>query len=136
VQCSKIIWLHSLPATGKSILASFIVKNLLEMKEMCAYYFFRFGDQTKRSLSACLCSLAFQMAEQLPSFRKMLLEISETGINLEKAEVRTIWQNIFSPAFFETALGNTFYWIIDGLDESDSPGLLVELIQSISTSTK
>jgi WD40 repeat protein len=131
---SKVLWLHALPATGKSILSSFIVNNLLETKAMCAYYFFRFGDQTKRSLSACLRSLAFQIAEQLPSFRKTLHKMGNTGVRLEKADARTIWQKVFTSVLFKMTFTNTFYWVIDGLDETDSPRLLVELIQSISSS--
>jgi WD40 repeat protein len=131
---SKVLWLHALPATGKSILSSFIVKNLLETKAMCAYYFFRFGDQTKRSLSACLRSLSFQIAEQLPSFRKTLHEMSNTGVRFEKADARTIWQKVFTSILFKMTFSNTFYWVIDGLDETDSPRLLIELIQSISSS--
>ncbi len=56
---SKVLWLHALPASGKSILSSFIVNNLQETKAMCAHYFFRFGDQTKRSDKAIIkCLLA------------------------------------------------------------------------------
>ena len=130
---SKVLWLHALPATGKSILSSFIVKNLLETKALCAYYFFRFGDQTKRSLSACLRSLAFQIAEQLPSFRKTLHKMSNTGVRLEKADARTIWQKVFISVLFKMTFSNTFFWVVDGLDEMDSPRLLVELIRSISS---
>ena len=131
---SKFIWVQALPATGKSILSSFIVNSLLETKEMCAYYFFRFSDQTKRSLSACLRSIAYQIAEQLPSFRRALYELTKTGVKLDKADARTIWQKVFTSLLFKMTLSDNLYWIIDGLDEADSPQLLVELIRSISTS--
>lgn len=131
---AKVIWLHALPAAGKSVLSSFIVSNLLETKITCAYYFFRFGTQTKRSLSACLRSLAFQIAEKLPSFRKALYEMSKTGVRLEKADARTIWQQVFTSVLFKMTPTTSFYWVIDGLDETDSPRLLVELMQSITAS--
>ncbi|KAG9236956.1 hypothetical protein BJ875DRAFT_455082 [Amylocarpus encephaloides] len=132
---SKVLWLNALPATGKSILSSFIINTLVDEGKLCAYYFFRFGDRTKQSLSACFRSLAFQIAEQMPAFRKALYEMSNTGIKLEKSDARTIWQKIFISILFKLKVNDTLYWVIDGLDETDSPRLLVELIQLVSTST-
>ena len=131
---SKVGWLHGLPATGKSTLSSFIVNNLLETKAMCAYYFFRFDHPAKRSVSACLLSIAYQIAEQLPSFSKALTELSQTGIKMDRADARTIWQRVFTALLFKMTLSHTLYWIIDGLDEADSPELLVELLHSIANS--
>ena len=59
---SKILWLYGPPASGKSVLSSFIIEYLNSLDISCSFFFFRFGDQTKRSPNALLRSLAYQMA--------------------------------------------------------------------------
>jgi len=54
--------------------------------------FFRFDDQSKKSLATCLRSLAFQTAQQLPEFQRALNGLSDTGLKLEKFDARTIWK--------------------------------------------
>ena len=129
-----MLWLHALPASGKSILSSFIINHLLE-ESFCVYYFFRFGDQSKRSLSTCLRTIAFQIAEQLPQFRRALLDIRVSAKTLEKTDAKTIWEKVFIGILFKLRLTMLMYWVIDALDESDHPQLLVELMQSIPNSS-
>ena len=49
---SRIVWFSAPPASGKSVLSTQIIKFLRESNDLCQYYFFKFDDQTKRSLSA------------------------------------------------------------------------------------
>lgn len=130
---STILWLHALPASGKSILSSFIVSHLLE-KSVCVYYFFRFGDPLKRSVSNCLRSLAFQIAEQLPEFRHALNSAQFSTGTLENANAKTIWERVYIGVLFKMRFKTTMHWVIDALDESDHSKILVELMQSISRS--
>lgn len=129
-----MLWLHALPGSGKSILSSFIANHLRE-ESFCVYYFFRFGDQSKRSLSTCLRTTAYQIAEQLPQFRHALKDIRFSAGMTEKTDPKTIWDKIFVGALFKLRLPTIMYWIIDALDESESPQLLVELMQSIANSS-
>ncbi|KAL8819163.1 MAG: hypothetical protein Q9223_002339 [Gallowayella weberi] len=128
-----MLWLHALPGSGKSILSSFIIKHLLG-QSFCVYYFFRFGDQSKRSLSNCLKSAVYQIAEMIPNFRLALMDISSTSKTMEKADPKTIWDKIFVGVLFKLRLPTTIYWIIDGVDESDHPQLLVEMMQGVANS--
>lgn len=131
---AEVLWLHSFPGSGKSILSSFTISNLQETEFICAYYFFRFGNSSKRSIGSCLRSLAFQLAHQIPAFQKELYNLGLTGVRFEKADARTIWKRIFTSVLFKINIDSTIIWIIDGLDEADSPRILVELIRTISTS--
>ncbi|KAE8453869.1 hypothetical protein EG329_007645 [Mollisiaceae sp. DMI_Dod_QoI] len=133
-QSPTMLWLHALPASGKSILTSFIINHLLQ-ECFCVYYFFRFGDESKRSLSACLRSIAFQIAEQLPRFRRALKDLRISSKTFEKTDARTIWDKIFVDILFKMTFSTTIYWVIDALDESDHPQLLIELMQSIAKSS-
>lgn len=129
-----ILWLHALPASGKSILSSFVINHLLE-ESFCVYYFFRFGDQSKRSLSTCLRSIALQIAKQLPQFCRALKDIQISTKTMEKTDAKTIWEKVFVGVLFKMRLTTTIYWVVDALDESDHPQLLVELMQSIPNSS-
>ena len=129
-----MLWLHALPGSGKSILSSFIINHLLE-ESFCVYYFFRFGDQSKRSLSDCLKSTVYQIAERVPNFRYALMDMSSSSKTLEKADPKTIWDKIFVGMLFKLILPITMYWIIDAVDESDHPQLLVEMMQGVAKST-
>ena len=129
-----MLWLHALPASGKSILSSYVVNHLLETS-ICAYYFFRFGDQSKRSLSTCLRTIAFQIAEQLPQFRRALQDIRFPTKTAEKTDAKTLWEKIFVGVLFKIRVKTTMFWIIDALDESDHPQFLVELMQGIHESS-
>ena len=131
---SGILWMHALPASGKSILASYIITLLLDLYRPCSYFFFRFDDHSKKSLAACLRSLAFQIAQQLPGFQRALNSLSDTGLKLEKADARTIWKKVFQDILFKSSLSTGLYWVIDGLDESDSPKLLIDLLSSLNSS--
>lgn len=129
-----MMWLHALPATGKSVLSSFIANQLLEKESVCAYFFFRFSDESKRSPSACLRSIAFQIARQLPAFRRALKSIHFATKTLEKTDAKTIWDKIFVRALFKLRFATPIYWVVDALDESDNPEQLVELMRSVSNS--
>ncbi|KAL8788977.1 MAG: hypothetical protein Q9213_001386 [Squamulea squamosa] len=125
-----MLWLHALPGSGKSILSSFIINHLLQ-ESCCVYYFFRFGDQSKRSLSTCLRTTAYQLAEKLPQFHHALKEIRSSNKTLEKADPKTIWDKLFVDVLFKLRFPMTLYWIIDALDESDHPQLLINLMQDV-----
>ena len=125
-----ILWLHALPASGKSILSSFIISHLLE-ESCCMYYFFRFGDRSKRSLSSCLRTIIFQTAERIPQFRRVLNDMRFSTKTLEKTDARTIWEKIFVGVLFQIRVSTTMFWVVDALDESDHPELLVEMMQAL-----
>ena len=129
-----MLWLHALPGSGKSILSSFVI-NYLGEKSICVYYFFRFGDQSKRSISTCLRTIAFQIAEKFPLFRRALRGIRFSTKTAEKTDAKTIWEKIFIGVLFKMRIQTTIFWTIDALDESDHPQLLVELMQSIASSS-
>jgi len=130
---TAMLWLHALPGSGKSILSSFVIDHLRK-ESLYVYHFFRFGDQTKRSLSTCLRNAAFQIAEQLPQFRQALSKARASTKTLEKTDPKVIWEKIFMDILFNLKFTETLYWVIDALDESDQPQLLVEMMQSISRS--
>ena len=131
---SHIAWLSAPPASGKSTLSTQMIDHLRSSDKACQYFFFRFGDQTKRSLNALLRSLAFQTAKEIPVFRRKLLDLTNEGLRLENTDAVVIWQKVFESVLFNIESTTSLYWVIDGLDESESPKALLDLLQGIPNS--
>ncbi|OHE99782.1 NACHT and WD domain-containing protein [Colletotrichum orchidophilum] len=132
---SHVLWLSGGAAAGKSVLSSFIVNSLVESGACCQYFFVRFGDQKKRTLSLMLRSIAYQAAQKIPDFLAKVNELVDEGINFEVADPRTIWDRIFKSILFTIDFQEPLYWIIDGLDEADNPRAVIRLLTDISSSS-
>ena len=131
----SLLWLNGGAATGKSVLSSFIINSLVEQGVSCQYFFVRFGDQKKRTLSLLLRSIAYQIARSLPVFMQRLLQLGDEAIDFESADPRTIWERIFRSILFKIEKSQPLYWIIDGIDEADDPRALIRLFTDISLSS-
>ena len=129
----RFLWVNGLPGSGKSVLSSFVIEYLKRLGGNCQCYFFKYGDQSKRSPNSLLRSLAYQIALDVPEYRLRLQKLAEDGLNLEKAEARLIWQKLFASALFNLNFGKPLFWVIDGLDECDSPQSLLSLLAATST---
>lgn len=130
---SKVLWLHGPPASGKSVLSSFIIEYLRSLDISCSFFFFRFGDQTKRSTNSLLRSLAYQTANQLPSFKDKLRKLYDDGLHFEKTDARTIWKKVFIGNLFKMDVQDPLYWVVDALDECDSSQHALDIFSGIST---
>ncbi|KAI9804038.1 MAG: hypothetical protein M1833_000319 [Piccolia ochrophora] len=131
---SSFLWMRGPPGIGKSVLSTVIIQHLRHLEKNCRFFFFRFGDVAKRSPGALLRSLAFQVAQIVPEFRSLLAKLSESNIRLESQEARVVWQKIFAPALLNRKITTPLYWVIDGIDECESPQSLVKIFSGISTS--
>ena len=131
----SLLWLNGGAAMGKSVLSSFIINSLVEQGISCHYFFVRFGDQKKRTLSLLLRSIAYQIARSVPGFLQKVLHFVDEGVDFETADPRTIWERIFKSILFKMEEGQPLYWVIDGLDEADDPRALIRLLSDISLSS-
>ncbi|OTB13649.1 hypothetical protein K445DRAFT_162386 [Daldinia sp. EC12] len=134
-KASSILWLNGGAATGKSVLSSFIVNHLVERDACCQYFFIRFGDQKKRTLSTVLRSIAYQTALAIPDFLRKLLEMADEAIDFENIDSRTIWERVFKSLLFKMETRKPLYWVIDGLDEAHDPRSIFKFLSDISSSS-
>lgn len=132
---SSLVWLSGGAAAGKSVLSSFIINNLAEQGLCCQYFFIRFGDRRKRTLSLLLRSIAYQLASSKMALLEKILQLREQGIDFETASPRTIWERIFKGIVFKLGGDEPIYWVIDGLDEADDPRGIIKLLSEVSGSS-
>ena len=125
---ARVLWLHGVAASGKSVLSSFIIDRLVQSGLRCQYFFIRFGDRDKRSLGSLLRSIAFQIAQALPTFRQGIVRLIEEATKVDTADAQTIWQRIFKSVLCKTRIEAPIYWIIDGLEKSDNSRAFIKMI--------
>lgn len=130
----RTLWIKGKPATGKSVLAGYIINQLKESGQACSYFFFKHGDKSKSSLDRCLRSLAFQMASTYTEAGDAILEMQSDGVCLDRVDERTLWRMLFLSRIFQATMPR-YYWVIDALDEcSNSPALLPSILSNLSES--
>lgn len=132
-QVSNILWINGHPGSGKSVLASFVIKHLLDSTRKCEYFFFKHDDSTKRCASSLIRSLALQIAHDIPAFGDAIHKMNESGLRLEKHDAKSIWQKLFVSTLFNLEHG-PICWVIDALDESDSMHAVIEMLSNVSSS--
>ena len=130
-----LLWVNGGAATGKSVLSSFIINSLVEQGVSCQYFFIRFGDRRKRTLSLLLRSIAYQIARSAPNFLQRVLQLVDEAIDFETADPRTIWERIFKSILFKLEERQPLYWSKDGREEADAPRALIQLRCDISLSS-
>lgn len=129
-----LVWFSAAPASGKSVLSSYVVTSLRGRNVVPQCFFFNFGDQNKRSVGSLLRALAYQIAKQNRVFRQGLLDLEKSGMRIEKTDASGIWHKVFDNLLFKLDHQDPIYWVIDALDECDSPKVLLDLLRTVSRS--
>lgn len=124
------VWLGAAPASGKSVMSAHVATSLQQRGLAPQYFFFNFGDQQKRSVSNLLRSIACQIAKENRRFRRGLLDLSKQGLRMDKADAFVLWHKVYENLLFKLDHRQPLFWIIDALDECDSPKLLFDLIRT------
>ncbi|KAI9774250.1 MAG: hypothetical protein M1839_001752 [Geoglossum umbratile] len=134
----RTFWLIGLPAAGKTTLATAVVDHIQFLHEECQYHFFSSGHQVKRTAAYCLRSIASQLAYANEEFREKLVTLhEESGIafNSQKQNFSVIWEKIFEGILFKMRLQKPLFWVLDAIDEADSPSLLISHLLKIESLT-
>jgi len=127
----SVLLVNANPATGKSVLAAYIINYLEDLQQDCCYYFFRHGDKVKSTLCGLLLSIAFQMASFNQHVRNSLLEMVEQDIRFDKDNIQVVWKRLFAISIFRAEFHRPFFWVIDALDECENGVTLLQMIQKI-----
>lgn len=123
----NVLWVSGNPAAGKSVLSGYVVGQLQEMNTDYSYFFFKYGDKSKSRLSACLRSLAFQMAYANVQIRETILEMHRDDVKFDNNNERIIWRKLFLSGIFQADFPR-HYCVIDALDECEDSASLFDLM--------
>ncbi|KAI4596201.1 hypothetical protein KJ359_005708 [Pestalotiopsis sp. 9143b] len=129
---TTFLHISGLPGSGKSYMAAFLVTELEASSHSVQHFFFRHDDQARRSIRKFIISLAFQLALQLPSYRRRLISFLEDRESVLKSDARTLWQKLVTGLLIKDPLEHPLVWVIDAMDESESSQLLLSLFQSLA----
>ncbi|KIW37401.1 uncharacterized protein PV06_10444 [Exophiala oligosperma] len=133
---SHLVWYNAPPASGKSVLSSYLVHYLQSEGYACQYYFFSQGDQTRRSIGQFLKSMACQICRMMPDYAEELLAFSTGESQLSSGGYLSLWQTLFEDMLFARTSDYPLFWIVDGLDESDSASKVLELLENVLSRSK
>ncbi|KAF8541692.1 hypothetical protein BDD12DRAFT_485014 [Trichophaea hybrida] len=128
---TSILWLYGIPGSGKSTLSSFTIDYLRKSGRECQLFFFSYVERSKRQVASCLRSLARQVANSHSSVRHALADLRDGVSCLGSSDARAVWQKLFVSTICNIEFEHPIYWVIDALDESDGPALLMQLLGSI-----
>ncbi|KAJ4153434.1 hypothetical protein LMH87_009920 [Akanthomyces muscarius] len=137
VKPGRYLWLSGPPGAGKSVLASAIVDKFRAQNRPTAFYFFQRDNVYGRSTRALLLSLAAQMAMFSPDFAQRLIEIDAHEAAIKSMPTRVLWQRLMIEILFmlKDPVVDKLCWVIDGLDEAETPSEVIDLIGKIDSQT-
>ncbi|KAI0540426.1 hypothetical protein GGR58DRAFT_146121 [Xylaria digitata] len=127
-----VLWYIAPPGNGKSVLSTYIINHLRSKGLPCQFFLFKYSDNAKRMVANCIKSLAFQLSRTQPEFRGLLAGSSREGLGLVSLDPLLIWRNIIEGLLLETNIASPIYWVIDALDECDSPEIFLECLGSFA----
>ncbi|KAI1275372.1 hypothetical protein F5Y07DRAFT_174872 [Xylaria sp. FL0933] len=127
-----VLWYTAPPASGKTILSAFIISHLRSKDSSCQFFLFNYSDNSKRMVVSCIKSLAFQLSTSLPEFRRLLASSSKESLGLDSSDPFLIWKNVIEGIMSKLNFSKPIYWVIDALDECDSPKVFLECLRSFS----
>ncbi|KAK4206585.1 hypothetical protein QBC37DRAFT_356693 [Rhypophila decipiens] len=136
---ASLLWVSADPGCGKSVLAKYLVDDVLpstDTRTTC-YFFFKDGFDDQKSSTIALCCILRQIFKQRPGcFSDQILKKLEEDKKVEKGETKppTSFRDLWD-LFMAAAIGHKtgeIVCIIDALDECEDSGRN-QLIDAISS---
>lgn len=136
-----ILWIFGGPGAGKSFLSSKIISHLLDLyvqdpdhavRISVGYFYIQENDERLRSLNAILKSVALQIANHNPVYKKHVVTMCESSDRISTA--KSTWQSLFLGFFGSQQNENSAaFVVIDGLDEAPrrEREMFLELLRSL-----
>ncbi|KAH8655731.1 hypothetical protein BX600DRAFT_470218 [Xylariales sp. PMI_506] len=128
------IWIHGPLGAGKTSLAAFIVDLLKQAPGHCHYHFFRAHNTSMSSLMSFVGSMAMQMGESFGIVMEHLLGQAFTTDRLGCHKLDAAWEALCLRGLRHIVDEGykSMFWVIDGIDECESPELLIRWFCSLA----
>ncbi|KIM99130.1 hypothetical protein OIDMADRAFT_201765 [Oidiodendron maius Zn] len=130
----SFIWLYGIPGSGKSVLCSTVIEQLLQHckqipQSAIAYFYFDFSNTGKRDAVSLLQSVITQLLAACVEIPQTLLDLYQVGKGIKPAEYQDLITTLHNmiPMFYRA------YLVFDALDESTNCDEVTQLIQTIQS---
>ena len=126
MQEEPILWIFGGPGAGKSFLSSNIISHLQgqyaqnpgrPVRTSVGYFYVKENDERLRSANALFKSVALQIANDNPVYKKHVVNVCESPEKFGTAKVT--WQSLFLDFFCsQQSPDSAAFVVVDGLDEA------------------
>ena len=110
---------------GKSVISAVVCERMQEARQLAGSHFCQHDRARHRNPKVMLQSLASQLCDILPDYKKALVEklSRNLGVEINNMEVKDLFEVLFEePLSSLNDPGLTYLMVIDGLDESEFQG--------------
>ncbi|OTB13320.1 hypothetical protein K445DRAFT_356051, partial [Daldinia sp. EC12] len=130
---SSVLWASADPGCGKSVLARYLVDEVLpstDTRTTC-YFFFRGGLEEQRSMTIAMCCIVRQIIDQRPNLlSRRIIEKFESRGTLTSS-FQGLWEILIS--LTKSQVGGEIICIMDAFDECGEEGRS-QLIEALGKS--
>ena len=122
---NRVIVISGNAGMGKSVISAVLCQKMLEAGRLSGSHFCRHNMARRRNPKVMLQSLACQLSESLPEYRKAIVKklSRNVGVEIGDMEVEELFEFLFKEPLSDLKdPGSIHLMVIDGLDESEYQG--------------
>ena len=122
---SRVIVISGNAGMGKSVISAVLCRKMLEAGRLSGSHFCRHNKARRRNPKVMLQSLACQLSDSLPEYRKALVKklSRNVGVEIGDMEVEELFEFLFKEPLSDLKDPDSIHlMVIDGLDESEYQG--------------
>ena len=122
---NRVIVISGNAGMGKSVISAVLCQKMLEAGRLSGSHFCRHNKARQRNPKVMLQSLACQLSDSLPEFKKAIVKklSRNVGVEIGDMEVEELFEFLFKEPLSDLKdPGSIHLMVIDGLDESEYQG--------------
>ncbi|GAD97888.1 ankyrin repeat protein [Paecilomyces variotii No. 5] len=132
---SKLMWLHGIPGSGKTVLCSTIIdyvrsicKTKTESESVYVYYYFDFNDRQRQTLDCFVRSALAQLSRQVDTIPTEVKKLYDSAT--KQAEEPTT-QRLIDSLYELISRFEKVFIILDALDECHEQDDMIDLMSTL-----
>ena len=122
---SRVVVISGNAGMGKSVISAVLCQKMLEAGRLSGSHFCRHNQARRRNPKVMLQSLACQLSDSLPEYRKAIVKklSRNVGVEIGDMEVEELFEFLFKEPLSDLKDPDSIHlMVIDGLDESEYQG--------------
>ena len=122
---NRVVVISGNAGMGKSVISAVLCQKMLEAGRLSGSHFCRHNKARRRNPKVMLQSLACQLSDSLPEYRKAIVKklSRNVGVEIGDMEVEELFEFLFKEPLSDLKDPDSIHlMVIDGLDESEYQG--------------